>query len=454
MLELTFKQTPAELMVRAASSLLFSTLTRGGAEEVAVADLAEHPQYGFTASATSQPAGPKFVRITDLQDGQIDWERVPFCECEHPDKYTLRENDILFARTGATTGKTHFVRNPNPAVFASYLIRLRPKANTEASYLYAFFQSDAYWSQILDEKEGSAQPNVNGGKLSALRIPLVPQRIQQAVAHFLQCVRQKEDGAPGELPELPEPLTSQRRVVVCIQDLAAKIRSAQALRKQSIEEADALGAALAHKLFGEVSNSVRIQDIAEVRGGIQKGPHRVPGANPVRYLTVAHVQRNRILTGDPRFFEVTAAEFDRWRLIAGDVLIIEGNGSAEQIGRTAHFRGEIEHCVHQNHVIRMRPQGDKMVADYLNAFLNSPAGQDAVQAQSRTTSGLRTLSVGRIKQIRVPFPPIQEQMQIVAALETQKQQVTALRASQLEAAADLDALLPSLISKAFARELY
>ena len=56
----------------------------------------------------------------------------------------------------------------------------------------------------------------------------------------------------------------------------------------------------------------KIDDLAEVAGGIQKGPHRAAQANPVRYLTVAHVQRNRIITEDPRFFEVTSRELVRW----------------------------------------------------------------------------------------------------------------------------------------------
>ena len=59
-------------------------------------------------------------------------------------------------------GKTHLVTEPMDAVFASYLIRLRPKPNVAADYLYAFFQSDSYWEQITEEKRGSAQSNVNG----------------------------------------------------------------------------------------------------------------------------------------------------------------------------------------------------------------------------------------------------------------------------------------------------
>jgi type I restriction enzyme, S subunit len=127
MLQLTFKQTNSELLVRAAASVLFGTLTRRGKKLVSISDLAERPQYGFTASAATEPVGPKLVRITDLQDGQIDWDSVPFCECAEPEKYLLKKDDLLFARTGATTGKTHLVRDFEHAVFASYLIRLRPK---------------------------------------------------------------------------------------------------------------------------------------------------------------------------------------------------------------------------------------------------------------------------------------------------------------------------------------
>jgi type I restriction enzyme S subunit len=179
MLQLTFKQTAPELMVRAASTILFGTLVRKGVKLAPISDLVERPQYGFTASAANEPVGPKLVRITDLQDGRIDWASVPYCECAEPEKYLLCDDDLLFARTGATTGKTHLVRDPEPAVFASYLIRVRPKAGVSAGYLHAFFQSDNYWSQISDEKEGSAQPNVNGEKLAALELPLVDLRLQR-----------------------------------------------------------------------------------------------------------------------------------------------------------------------------------------------------------------------------------------------------------------------------------
>lgn len=250
-----------------------------------------------------------------------------------------------------------------------------------------------------------------------------------------------------EMP-LP-PLADQKRVVARIKGLAGQVNEAHTLRKQIKTEIRALEGAFARNLTSRFSDRMPVEKVADVRGGIQKGPHRAPGANPVRYITVAHVQRNRILAEDPRYFELTADELERWRLRAGDVLIIEGNGSAQQIGRTALFLGEIPDCVHQNHVIRIRPDPARLLPEFLNWFLNSPAGQDAVQAQSRTTSGLRTLSVGRIKQIEVPVPPLTEQRRLMAELDTLQAEMTTLTCDQDETAAALGALLPAILDRAF-----
>lgn len=253
------------------------------------------------------------------------------------------------------------------------------------------------------------------------------------------------------------PLAEQQRVVARIEAVAGKIEEARGLRRAAIQEVEALHGATAAALMRPSSSmsmeAMPIESLADVRGGIQKGPHRSPGANPVRYLTVAHVQRNRISVADPRFFEVTPAELDRWRLLTGDVLVIEGNGSVDQIGRTALFRGEIEDCVHQNHVIRVRPHQDRVIPKYLNAFLNSPAGQDEMQARSRSTSGLHTLSVGRIKELRIPLPSLALQDGIVARLDHIEVWVARLREQQLAAEAEITALLPAVLDRAFRGEL-
>jgi type I restriction enzyme S subunit len=108
-----------------------------------VALLGDHcmkPQYGFTASAQSNPVGPKLLRITDLQEDTVDWESVPYADCDSQtrDDYRLAPGDLVIARIGATTGKAHLLEKCPEAVFASYLIRLRTKPSLAPDFLGFF----------------------------------------------------------------------------------------------------------------------------------------------------------------------------------------------------------------------------------------------------------------------------------------------------------------------------
>ena len=155
---------------------------------VSLGDFAESIQYGFTASATSKILGPKLLRITDIQDNQVNWGDVPYCVCNQVDKYKLKTGDIVFARTGATTGKSYHIKEPPEAVFASYLIRVRTSEAFDSEYVHAFFQSSFYWKQISTQTIGIAQGGFNASKLSDLLITLPPiedqRRIVKEVAKF------------------------------------------------------------------------------------------------------------------------------------------------------------------------------------------------------------------------------------------------------------------------------
>jgi len=148
-----------------------------------IGDLCTALQYGHTASALTERRGPRFLRITDIQDGAVAWATVPYCEIEKDriEKYLLHPGDIVFARTGGTVGKSHIITTvPEASVFASYLIRLTPHQNVFPKFLYYFFQSASYWEQI-GLKKGGLQGNVNATTLSTLDIPLCPEKEQRRV---------------------------------------------------------------------------------------------------------------------------------------------------------------------------------------------------------------------------------------------------------------------------------
>ena len=114
----------------------------------------------------------------------IIWESVPYCEISEKDleKYKISENDLLFARTGATVGKSHLVKKvPSDSVYASYLIRVRLKEGYNMQYVAYYLQSAQYWNQITELSAGIGQPNVNGTKLKNLLIALPPIKEQEEI---------------------------------------------------------------------------------------------------------------------------------------------------------------------------------------------------------------------------------------------------------------------------------
>jgi type I restriction enzyme S subunit len=188
-----------------------------------VAEISEKPQYGYTQPAQDEPIGPKFLRITDIQDGQVNWETVPFCLCAEKEleKYRLEPGDIVFARSGATTGKTFLVEECPEAVFASYLIRLKVRGVIVPAYVYWFFQSPYYWRQV--KPRGAAQPNMNARILSGLQVPI--------------------PGTPAE----------QHRIVEYLDGLQAQVAELKQLQAGSAVELEWLsGAVLARAFRGEL----------------------------------------------------------------------------------------------------------------------------------------------------------------------------------------------------------
>lgn len=190
-------------------------------ELTTVNKLCDNPQYGYTESAQHDKVGPKFLRITDIQDGHVNWDTVPHCTCDasNLEKYRLQKGDILFARTGATTGKSFLIDECPDAVFASYLIKLKVRQFVIPEFLYWYFQSPQYWTQVREGKEGSAQPNMNGQKLSKIKVVF------------------------------PDSQCEQQRIVAYLDNLQAKVDALKRLQAETAAELDALLPSILDKAF-------------------------------------------------------------------------------------------------------------------------------------------------------------------------------------------------------------
>jgi type I restriction enzyme S subunit len=153
-------------------------------------------QYGITTSAKEEDTGLKLLRITDIRDdGTINWSEVPFCEISLSElsKYMLKVGDVLFARIGATTGKTCYINQEIRAVFGSYLIRFLPDVNSQINtkFLHLFTQSEMYWSQVNRMKGGQLKKGLNTQLLREIKILLPPLEEQQKIAQVLSTVDKK-----------------------------------------------------------------------------------------------------------------------------------------------------------------------------------------------------------------------------------------------------------------------
>jgi type I restriction enzyme S subunit len=156
--------------------------------EVTLNEISE-TQYGYTASATDEPIGPKFLRITDIVNDTINWNSVPYCPINENDldKYLLRKGDIVIARTGATTGYAKLIReNDNKAVFASYLVRLKINQEIAApGFVGRLLESHIYRKFVEGIKGGAAQPNANAKTLTLFKFSLPDLTIQERIVDVL-----------------------------------------------------------------------------------------------------------------------------------------------------------------------------------------------------------------------------------------------------------------------------
>jgi type I restriction enzyme, S subunit len=156
-------------------------------QNVTLKDISERVQYGYTASATKEDVGPKFLRITDIVPSRIDWDSVPYCEIEENDveKYLLRDGDVVIARTGATTGYAKQIKGSPNSVFASYLVRVQLVPEVNKLFIGKMVESDFYKQYIKQHIGGAAQPNANAQVLTSFPIKLPPLIYQHKIAYIL-----------------------------------------------------------------------------------------------------------------------------------------------------------------------------------------------------------------------------------------------------------------------------
>lgn len=157
--------------------------------KVKLADICTAITYGYTASAKSEPDNAKFLRITDIQGGVVDWDSVPYCEItpDHVDKYRLSHGDIVVARTGNSTGENYLFESDEVAVYASYLIKYSVNKDiADPFFVWLQMRTPKWWSFINGAKGGSAQAGANAKVIGDFDVALPPLSIQKQIVSLVK----------------------------------------------------------------------------------------------------------------------------------------------------------------------------------------------------------------------------------------------------------------------------
>ena len=150
-------------------------------------NISQSIQYGYNAPALDYGT-IKMVRISDIQENCVLWDNVPYCQIDENDidTYLLKVNDILFARTGGTVGKSFLVEEVlEKAIYAGYLIRTRYSSLLNPRYMKSFMASQLYWEQLKNGTIATAQPNCNGKTLAKMLLPIPPAKEQDRIVKKL-----------------------------------------------------------------------------------------------------------------------------------------------------------------------------------------------------------------------------------------------------------------------------
>jgi type I restriction enzyme S subunit len=220
--------------------------------------------------------------------------------------------------------------------------------------------------------------------------------------------------------EIPIPPLSEQKRIAAILDKADAIRRK---RRQAIQHADEFLRSLFLDMFGDpVLNpngwkETKLEQISEIVCGVTKGRKLINKATVlVPYMRVANVQDGRILIDDVHEIEALESEIEKFRLKRGDILLTEG-GDPDKLDRGAVWKGEIDPCIHQNHIFRVRTTKKIILPEYLSALIGSQKGKRYFLKEAKQTTGVASINKTQLSGFPVLIPPIDIQYEYLNRLE-------------------------------------
>lgn len=405
-------------------------------------------------------------------------------------EYMYAEPQVLISCRGAASGTINM--SPEKCFITNNSLVV--SFDDEIVYSKALF----YLLQAANKKDlitGSAQPQVTINNAIELKIPLFTYTTQKNIVTKIEELFSELDSGIASLKTAQEQLKIYRQALLkhafegklteqwrkdnadkleTPEQLLARIQTERETRyqqqldewKQAVKDWEAKGKEgkkpskprefkeieLSDHVFNEGWLAVNLGGILNVTGGLTKNQKRNSYGIQIPYLRVANVYANELRLDEVKTIGVTVQEKETIFLEKNDLLVVEGNGSIEQIGRVALWNGAIQECGHQNHLIRARLH-NASYAKLILYFLLSPVGRDFIVNEASSTSGLHTLSLTKVSNILVPVITQKEADKLVIILE-EKLSIIEQNEKEIESAlAKAELLRQSILKKAFSGQL-
>ena len=388
-----------------------------------------------TSGGTPSRAIPQYYHgdIPWIKSGELD-NAVIFGSEEHisndailaSSAKVLPVGTLLLAMYGATVGKMSILGIR--AATNQAICGILQSPFLENKFLYYFLQYSR--NELLDMRAGAAQPNISQNKVRNLIIPIISRLHQKLIIQKIEELFSEIDKGIESIISANRQLHTYRHAVLqyALSGQLTNIINSTDAKKTNIYE--------------------KVEKLCNVSGGITKNAKNAGKGIPHPYLRVANVYSNQFKLDDIATICISSSEREKALLQKGDLLFVEGNGSIDQIGRVAMWEGQISDCVHQNHLIKVRPKVN-VVGKYIMYYFLSYEGRNQIKAQASSTAGLFTLSISKIKQLKVPYRDETEQLLIVKEIETRLSLCDKMEQTIEESLKKAEVLRQSILKKAF-----
>ena len=444
----------------AASRLVFQSLEKAGTPRYLISEIADTTSGGTPNRKNSTYYGGTipWIKSGELNDGLIK-QAEEFITEEGLQKSSAKiypKGTLVIALYGATVGKTGILdidAASNQAVCA-----VTPKTRDVSNrFLFWFLRNKR--PEFLTSSFGGAQPNISQTILRETSLPIPSLKLQKQICEFLEIVEQRQVSQKlTSLSVLPPLLSDVLRTVTQIEELVAKVEEARGLRSEAVREAELLlKCTNSHILDSDEWQVNRLETVLTEppRNGLS--PQRVvetEGRPMLRINAVSSSLTRYVDLSAHKLVDVSDDIAQSFTLQNDDVFIVRYNGDINRLAKAAIFKAtEPSKVVYPDKLMRLRADLTKILPDFLVYVLGSRRVRTQVEELGITTAGQIGISGKNAKSFLISLPPIPEQSRIVSYLDDLQAKVDTLKQLQSETEAELNALLPSILDKAFKGEL-